>query len=105
MARPVAVLIPALAFLLILGTPFLRLEQGIPDASILPRGIESREAAVALSEALPSGLPPRGRGAPVPAVALSEEFPSGETSPIIVLATVDGSPTDAANVQRILDYS
>ena len=36
MARPVAVLIPTLAFLLILGTPFLRLEQGIPDASILP---------------------------------------------------------------------
>src|SRR5262245_53114441 len=28
MARPVAVLIPTLAFLLILGTPFLRLEQG-----------------------------------------------------------------------------
>ena len=36
MARPVAVLIPTLAFLLLLGTPFLRLEQGIPDASILP---------------------------------------------------------------------
>jgi len=32
MARPVAVLIPTLAFLLLLGTPFLRLSQGIPDA-------------------------------------------------------------------------
>jgi uncharacterized membrane protein YdfJ with MMPL/SSD domain len=83
MARPVAVLIPTLAFLLLLGTPFLRLEQGIPDASILPPGIESREAAV----------------------ALSRDFRAGETSPIIVLADVDGSPTDAANVQRILDLS
>ena len=83
MARPVAVLIPTLAFLLILGTPFLRLAQGIPDASVLPPGIESREASV----------------------ALSTQFQAGETSPIVVLATVDGSPTDEANVQRILDLS
>ena len=83
MARPVAVLIPTLAFLLILGTPFLRLAQGIPDASVLPPGIESREASV----------------------ALSTDFQAGETSPIVVLATVDGSPTDPANVRRILDLS
>ena len=83
MARPVAVLIPTLAFLLLLGTPFFRLEQGIPDASILPPGIESREAAV----------------------ALANDFRAGETSPIIILATVDGTPTDAANIQAILDYS
>ena len=83
MARPIAVLIPTLAFLLILGTPFFRLEQGIPDASILPEGIESREASV----------------------ALAEEFRAGETSPIIVLADVEGSPTDEANIQRILDLA
>ncbi len=83
MARPFAVLVPTLAFLLILGTPFLRLSQGIPDASILPPGIESREASV----------------------ALSDDFQAGETSPIVVLADVDGSPTDEANVQRILDLS
>ncbi|MGZ9277152.1 MAG: MMPL family transporter [Candidatus Limnocylindrales bacterium] len=81
MARPFAVLIPTLAFLLLVGTPFLRLSQGIPDASVLPPGIESREAAV----------------------ALSTDFRAGETSPIVVLATVDGSPTETANVQRILD--
>jgi RND superfamily putative drug exporter len=81
MARPIAVLIPTLAFLLILGTPFLRLSQGIPDASVLPPGIESREASV----------------------ALSTDFQAGETSPIIVLASVEGSPTDEANIQRILD--
>jgi uncharacterized membrane protein YdfJ with MMPL/SSD domain len=83
MARPFAVLAPTLAFLLILGTPFLRLSQGIPDASILPPGIESREASV----------------------ALTNEFQAGETSPIVVLANVPGSPTDEANVQRILDLS
>ena len=81
MARPVAVLVPTLILLLVLGTPFLRLSQGIPDASVLPPGIESREASV----------------------ALSTDFQAGETSPIIVLAAVDGSPTDEANVQRLLD--
>ena len=83
MARPFAVLAPTLAFLLILGTPFLRLSQGIPDASVLPPGIESREASV----------------------ALSNDFQAGETSPIVVLADVDGSPTDEENVQRTLDLS
>jgi putative drug exporter of the RND superfamily len=83
MARPVAVLIPTLALLLILGLPFFRLVQGIPDASILPAGIESREAAV----------------------ALANDFQAGETSPIIILATVPGDPTDAANIRAILDYS
>jgi RND superfamily putative drug exporter len=83
MARPVAVLIPTLAFLLILGAPFLRLEQGIPDASVLPAGIESREAAV----------------------ALSRDFRAGETSPIIVLADVEGSPLEAANIGRLLDLT
>ena len=83
MSRPFAVLIPTLAFLLVAGTPFLRLSQGIPDASVLPPGIESREAAV----------------------ALTRDFRAGETSPIVVLATVQGSPTDQANVQHILDLS
>jgi uncharacterized membrane protein YdfJ with MMPL/SSD domain len=81
MARPIAVLVPTLLFLLVLGTPFVRLSQGIPDASVLPPGIESREASV----------------------ALSTEFHAGETSPIIVLASVEGSPTEEANVARILD--
>jgi RND superfamily putative drug exporter len=83
MARPVAVLVPTLAFLLVLGIPFLRLEQGIPDASVLPAGIESREASV----------------------ALSRDFQAGETTPIVVLATVRGSPTEAANVGRILELA
>ncbi|HEX5013231.1 MAG TPA: MMPL family transporter [Candidatus Limnocylindrales bacterium] len=83
MARPFMVLVPTLLFLLFLGTPFLRLTQGIPDASVLPAGIESREASV----------------------ALANDFRPGETTPIVILASVDGSPTDAANVQKILDYA
>jgi uncharacterized membrane protein YdfJ with MMPL/SSD domain len=83
MGRPFAVLVPTLAFLLVLGTPFLHLDQGIPDASVLPPGIESREASV----------------------ALSRDFRAGETSPIVVLASVQGSPTDEANIQHVLDLS
>ena len=83
MARPIAVLIPTLALLLILGTPFFRLEQGIPDASILPEGIESREASV----------------------ALSRDFEAGETSPIVILADVEGDPTSVENIEAVLRYA
>ena len=44
MARPFAVLIPTLAFLLLLGTPFLRANISSPDATILPRDLPSRQA-------------------------------------------------------------
>jgi RND superfamily putative drug exporter len=76
MARPLAVLVPAVAFLLLIGTPFLRLSQGIPNASTLPAGLESRDAAV----------------------ALANDFQKGETSPISILATVGGDPLGAANI-------
>jgi uncharacterized membrane protein YdfJ with MMPL/SSD domain len=79
MARPFAFLIPTLLFLLVTGTPFLHLSQGIPNASTLPPGLESRDAAV----------------------ALSDDFKAGETSPITILATVAGDPTSADNIRRI----
>ena len=72
MRRPIAVLVPTLAFLLLLGSPFLRLEQGVPGAEIYPPGVESRDAYV----------------------ALQTEFAPGETTPIIILADVTGSPTE-----------
>jgi RND superfamily putative drug exporter len=71
MRRPVLVLVPTLAILLIAGTPFFRLVQGIPDAFVLPAGLEAREAAV----------------------ALQDDFQPGTTTPIVVLADVAGSPT------------
>jgi RND superfamily putative drug exporter len=83
MRRPIAVLVPTLAFLLILGSPFLRLEQGVPGAEIYPPGVESRDAYV----------------------ALQTEFAPGETTPIIILADVEGAPTDLANIQAIDAYA
>jgi RND superfamily putative drug exporter len=83
MRRPVLVLVPVLALLLAAGTPFLRLQQGVPGAEIYPAGLESRDAYV----------------------ALQTEFPRGETTPIVVLADVQGSPMDAANVRALAEYS
>ncbi|HEY7523760.1 MAG TPA: MMPL family transporter [Candidatus Limnocylindrales bacterium] len=83
MARPVIVLVPVLALLLAAGTPFLRLQQGIPDATVLPEGLESREASV----------------------LLQENFRAGETSPIVILADVQGSPFDEPNVRALVRYS
>ena len=79
MRRPMLFLVPTLAILLAAGTPFLRLQQGVPGAEIYPAGLESRDAYV----------------------ALQTEFPPGETTPIVVLADVQGSPTDPANVRAL----
>ena len=83
MRRPIAVLVPTLAILLIAGAPFLRLEQGVPGADIYPAGVESRDAYV----------------------ALQEEFAPGETTPIVVLADVRGDPTDPANVAAVTAFA
>jgi uncharacterized membrane protein YdfJ with MMPL/SSD domain len=83
MRRPILVLVPTLALLLAAGTPFLRLQQGVPGAEIYPPGLESRDAYV----------------------ALQTEFPRGETTPIVVLADVRGDPLDEANVRALVRYS
>src|SRR3954470_19094986 len=44
MRHPVAVLVPTLAFLLILGSPFLHVRFNAPDSSILPPEVPSRAA-------------------------------------------------------------
>ncbi len=83
MARPVAVLVPTLIFLIVLGLPFFRLVQGIPDAATLPAGIPSRDAFV----------------------AISREFPAGETTPITILAATDGNPTGPTAVAALAAYA
>ncbi len=83
MARPVLVLVPTLAVLVLAGTPFFALKQGIPDAFTLPPGLESREAAV----------------------ALQTQFEPGTTSPIVVLADVTGDPASEANVRALAAYA
>ena len=42
MAHPVAVIVPVVAFLLLLGLPFIHLRQAIPDAATLPMNAPSR---------------------------------------------------------------
>jgi len=83
MRRPITVLVPTLAVLLVAGSPVLRLEQGVPGAEIYPPGVESRDAYV----------------------ALRTEFAPGETSPIVILADVQGSPTDASTIAALADYA
>jgi RND superfamily putative drug exporter len=82
MRHPVLVLVPTLLFLLVLGSPFLRLNQAVPDASVLPAGRESRDAFV----------------------ALRDEFPGGATSPFEILADINGDPFAEENVQAVIDF-
>ena len=53
MARPVAVLLPVLAFILLAGSPFLRLRLANGDVDMLPPAAESRAAYHALLEQFP----------------------------------------------------
>ena len=82
MRRPILVLVPVLAFLLLLGSPFLRLQQGIPDATVNPPGVSSRDAWV----------------------ALQEEFRAGETTPVILLLDTTGG-TDEASIASVMAFA
>jgi RND superfamily putative drug exporter len=83
MRHPIAVLVPTLAVLLLAGIPFLQLRQGVPGPEVNPPGLESRDAYV----------------------ALDTEFAAGETTPIIILADVPGSPTSAETIAALRAYS
>ncbi len=83
MRRPIAVLAPVLAVLFLAGSPFFRLQQGVPDASIFPAGVPSRDTWV----------------------ALRTEFGAGETSPIVILMDTTAGETDVATIQSVMDYS
>ena len=83
MRRPLIVLVPTLAILLVAGSPVLRMEQGVPGAEIYPPGVESRDAYV----------------------ALQTEFAAGAATPIVILADVEGSPTDPATIRALADYA
>ena len=83
MRRPIAVLVPVLAVLFLAGSPFFRLQQGVPDASIFPAGLPSRDAWV----------------------SLLSDFRPGETSPIIILVEPRAGTTDVETIQAVMDYS
>jgi RND superfamily putative drug exporter len=83
MRRPVQVLVPTLALLLLLGAPFLHVRFNAPDAAILPADVPSR-ASFDL---------------------LREEFGEGDFAPIVLAVRTDGPATTPENLARLYDYS
>ena len=83
MRHPIAVLIPTLGFLLLLGSPFLHVRFNAPDASILPASVPSRAAFD----------------------RLQREFGEGEFAPIVIAIRTTGAATSPANLAALYDYS
>ncbi len=83
MRHPVAVLIPTLAFLLVLGSPFLHVRFNAPDASILPPEVPSRAAFD----------------------RLKAEFGEGEFAPIVLAIRMPAPATAPDQLSALFDYS
>ncbi len=84
MARPWFVLLPALAFLLLLGSPIVRLQLGAADISVLPERVESRQGYE----------------------LLVNDFPGNNNISIpVVVNYADGQPLSAARVGQLYDYA
>jgi RND superfamily putative drug exporter len=83
MARPIAVLVPTLAVLVLLGAPFLHVRFNAPDFRILPESVESRQWYDRLEAA----------------------FGAGPFAPIVLAIRTEGDATDPDNVAALYDYS
>jgi RND superfamily putative drug exporter len=83
MRQPIAVLVPTLAVLLLLGTPFLHVRFNAPDATILPPSVPSRAAFD----------------------RLADSFGEGEFAPLTLAIRTNGPATAAKNVAALYDYS
>ncbi len=83
MRRPVAVLVPTLGLLLLLGTPFLHVRFNAPDARILPESAPSRAAFD----------------------RLAEEFGPGPFAPIVLAIRTTGPATSPNNLATLYEYS
>ena len=83
MRHPIAVLIPTLAFLLVLGSPFLHIRFNAPDASILPPEVPSRAAFD----------------------RLKAEFGEGEFAPIVLAIRMPAAATAPDQLAALFDYS
>ncbi|HET9615497.1 MAG TPA: MMPL family transporter, partial [Candidatus Limnocylindrales bacterium] len=83
MRRPFAVLIPTLAVLVVLGSPFLHVRFNAPDSTILPASVPSRAAFD----------------------RLAASFGEGDFAPIVLAIRTDGPATTPANVAALYDYS
>ncbi len=83
MRHPVAVFIPTLGFLLLLGAPFLHVRFNAPDATILPPDVPSRAAFD----------------------RLDAKFGAGRFAPLALAIRTAGPATTPANVAALYDYS
>ncbi len=83
MRHPVAVLVPTLGFLLLLGSPFLHVRFNAPDASILPPEVPSR---VAFDRLLAN-------------------FGEGEFAPLVIAIRTTGDAATPDNLAALYDYS
>ena len=83
MRHPVAVLVPTLGVLIVLGSPFLHVRFNSPDSTILPASVPSRAAFDRLAAA----------------------FGEGEFAPIVIAIRTTGPATAPANVAGLYDYS
>jgi len=83
MRHPVAVLVPTLSLLLVLGVPFLQVRFNAPDATILPSSVPSRETYDILARV----------------------FGEGEFAPIVLAVRTTGSATTPENLAKLYDYS
>jgi RND superfamily putative drug exporter len=83
MRRPVAVLVPTLAFLLVLGAPFLHARFNAPDASILPASVPSRATFD----------------------RLVDQFGEGPFAPLSLAVRTTGPATTTENIALLHEYS
>ena len=83
MRRPLTVLLPTLAVLLLLGSPFLHVRFNAPDSTILPPTVPSRAAFDRLAGA----------------------FGEGEFAPLAIAIRTDGPATSPENLAALFDYS
>ncbi|MEO8229900.1 MAG: MMPL family transporter [Chloroflexota bacterium] len=83
MRHPVAVFVPTLAFLLLLGMPFLHVRFNAPDASVLPPEVPSRAAYA----------------------VLDAQFGAGRFAPLYLAIRTTGRATAEASVSAMYDYS
>ncbi len=83
MRRPFSVLVPTLAILLLLGSPFLHVRFNAPDSTILPTSVPSRAAFDRLAGA----------------------FGEGDFAPLTLAIRTNGPATSPANVAALFDYS
>jgi RND superfamily putative drug exporter len=81
MQHPVKVLVPTLAFIAVLGWPFLRLQTAGTDITALPETAESRQGAAALARA----------------------FPEQSATRILVAVEVPGEPFTSERVAALYD--